>query len=618
MKNKLAYFVLFISFCANMFACSDGKGEALLPEPEPNPNPVPEYTLPTGKQIYIPNELQSNDFTKEESQWSYYRMDYSDNFIVFWEKGFGNNPATVTDQALRVDIKDLLEKAELFYDVNVNKLKFIETGKSNTDKYRMMIFLKYQSEWLATGSGYDDVIGALWVNPSTCQPVGSTIAHEVGHSFQYQTYCDNPSSGCGWRYGFGENGEGGNCFWEQCAQWQAYQIYHEEQFANYYFNEYLTSFHKHPLHETPRYANYFIQDYWCMKHGVEFIGRLWREARKPEDPIEAYQRITGITQEEFNDEMFDVARRLVNWDIDGIREYGQDYVGRQQCKLIASEGGYYAIDPTQCIENYGYNVICLNVPSAGTVISADFLGMEGADGYRKKNIDKAGWRYGFVAYLKNGTCVYSNVFSKKKGEVTFKCPENCQKLSFVVSGAPTQHWHHAWDDNDANDEQWPYKVKFCGTTLYGQIDIDPDKIPENIILTYDVPVTFSSTDYASSKVEVELQKLCQALSLTPEQIRDKWGKDIIFAGLNKDGSLNTTSTANEPGHWFDVNGNVCVWGEEAKVYSELDKENFIFKVGQYPGHCKIGEFYTIKQSFVYEYETGRKVQAVFKFNITIR
>lgn len=477
MKNKLVYIVLFVSFCANMFACSDGKGEALLPEPTPNPTPVPEYTLPTGKLIYIPNELQSNDFTKEESQWSYYRMDYSDNFIVFWEKGFGSNPSTVTDQALRVDIKDLLEKAELFYDVNVNKLKFVETGKSNTDKYRMMIFLKYQSEWLATGAGYDDIIGALWVNPSTCQPVGSTIAHEVGHSFQYQTYCDNPLSGCGWRYGLGEYGEGGNCFWEQCAQWQSYQVYHEEQFRNYNFSEYLMSFHKHPLHETPRYANYFIQDYWCMKHGVEFIGKLWRESRKPEDPIEAYQRITNITQEEFNDEMFDAARRMVNWDIDGIREYGQNYVGRQQCKLIASEGGYYAIDPAQCIENYGYNVISLNVPSAGTTISADFLGMEGVNGYRKKNIDQAGWRYGFVAYLKNGICVYSNIFSEKKGEATFKCPENCQKLYFVVSGAPTQHWHHAWDDNDANDEQWPYKVKFGGTNMYGKIDIDPDKIP---------------------------------------------------------------------------------------------------------------------------------------------
>ena len=28
---------------------------------------------------------------------------------------------------------------------------------------------------------YDDVIGALWVNPSTCQPVGATIGHEIGH-----------------------------------------------------------------------------------------------------------------------------------------------------------------------------------------------------------------------------------------------------------------------------------------------------------------------------------------------------------------------------------------------------------------------------------------------------
>lgn len=57
MKNKLVYIVLFVGFCVNMFACSDGKGEALLPEPIPNPTPVPKYTLPTGKLIYIPDEL---------------------------------------------------------------------------------------------------------------------------------------------------------------------------------------------------------------------------------------------------------------------------------------------------------------------------------------------------------------------------------------------------------------------------------------------------------------------------------------------------------------------------------------------------------------------------------
>ena len=103
--------------------------------------------------------------------------------------------------------------------------------KSNLDKYKMQIYLLYQEDWLATGSGYDNQIGALWVNPSTCQPVGSTIAHEIGHSFQYQVGCDKLLNGQaeetaygvngGFRYGFGANGAGGCAYWEQCAQWQS-------------------------------------------------------------------------------------------------------------------------------------------------------------------------------------------------------------------------------------------------------------------------------------------------------------------------------------------------------------------------------------------------------------
>ena len=74
----------------------------------------------------------------------------------------------------------------------------------------MEIYLLYQTEWLATGAGYDNVIGALWVNPTTCQPVGSAIGHEIGHSFQYQIYCDQILTGeteeydfkSGFRYGY--------------------------------------------------------------------------------------------------------------------------------------------------------------------------------------------------------------------------------------------------------------------------------------------------------------------------------------------------------------------------------------------------------------------------------
>jgi hypothetical protein len=52
----------------------------------------------------------------------------------------------------------------------------------------------------------------------------------LGHSFQYQVYCDRLLNGAaddqhaGFRYGYGRQwARGGNAFWEQCAQWQSFQ-----------------------------------------------------------------------------------------------------------------------------------------------------------------------------------------------------------------------------------------------------------------------------------------------------------------------------------------------------------------------------------------------------------
>lgn len=56
----------------------------------------------------------------------------------------------------------------------------------------------------------------------------------------------------------------------------------------------------------------------------------------------------------------------------------------------------------------------------------------------------------------------------------------------VISGAPTEHWRHAWDDNDANDEQWPYQVKFSGTNRLGYQNI-PNSVSvenENNVVVY--------------------------------------------------------------------------------------------------------------------------------------
>lgn len=571
-------------------------------------------------KIYIPMELRGSDMSKSSSRWYYGRSKQSEHFIVFWDEQYGDSDPNSAEvpSAMRVDVDDLLEKAEGFYTVNINELKFAETGvgKSNLDNYKMMIFIIYQDEWLATGAGYDDVIGALWVNPATCHPVGSTIAHEIGHSFQYQVYCDLGGTH-GYRYGFG--GNGGNAFWEQCAQWQSFQSYPQEAFTSYNFSVYTENYFRHICHEWQRYASYWIHYYWADKYGREMIGRLWREAEEPEDPIETYMRLTNISVDELNDELYDAATKFVTWDLDAIRDLGHDFIGAQTYKCKQLDDGSYQVAYERCPGTTGYNVIRLNVPDGGTIVSAGFTGTVNAAGFNTvADPSRAGWRYGYVALLNSGERVYSEMFSDKEGTATFTVPANCSKLWFVVSAAPTTYLPHAWDEDESNDDQWPYTVKFEKTDIFGNISFDGTETPADVTLNFDVAFPVSATDYIGTTADVDLNKLAKAFVLQPSDITGNMDSKIKFYAVESDNTLNATTTANGYGHWFDADGNVIAWGDNAMVFSEYDAVNFVFTLGQYPGHCASGDNYTIKQALVYEVEPGNTVQATFVFNITIQ
>ena len=580
-------------------------------------------------KIYIPLEMRSMDLTKSSSTWYFGRSRQSEHFIVFWGKGYDEygfvTPSNHPDPVYRVDIDDLLAKAEEFWDMNVDRLKFITPGNSKTDQHKMMIFLLYQTEWLATGAGYDNTIGALWVSPSTCHPVGSTIAHEIGHSFQYQVHCDLGGN-AGWRYGFG--GNGGNGYWEQCAQWQAYQSYPAETFGSYNFNVYIDNCHRSTFSEFQRYASYFINYYWADRHGIDFIGRLWRESgvNGPEDPAQAYMRITGITLEQYNDEQFDYARRMVTWDMDALRSLGSSRIGAHSCALNKAADGFRQIAPEDCIENHGYNVIRLKVPEAGTEITGTFEGIAGAPGYRSINAAAAGWRYGYVALLGNGTRVYSDMFSASSGTASFTTPADCTDLWFVVSGAPTSYWMHGWDDDESNDEQWPYRVKFDGTGIYGLLDFTPEDQPHDTLFVYNVSFRADATGYTGTTVSVDLMKLCYAFVLTGPEIITNLGqpssdRKIKFYGVNNDGTLAPAATARGYGHWFNASGDVCAFDSGTdganRLFSEFSESGFVFSLGQHPGRCRAGDVYKIKQALVYSPAEGEKYTATFEFNITI-
>ena len=442
-------------------------------------------------RIYIPQELRSNDFYKSSSQWYYGRSRQSDHFIVFWEKGdqwdeYGDlTPKDCTNEKLQVDVDDLLEKAELFYKMNIDILNFAVTGKgeSNLDKYKMIIMLLYTTDWVATGSGYDNTIGALWVNPSTCHPVGSTIAHEIGHSFQYQVYSDQLKTGTGSGLGSGfryEIGQGTG-FWEQCAQWQSYQKfssgedYTNQMFDSYNFTVFKDQCHTHFLHEHQRYASYFLQWYWTLKHGNDAVGRVWRESKKPQDPCEAYMKIYGITNDEFNAEIYDYAARCCTWDYPvaientkTIKDYGANYIDAISWKYV-KEDGWYRVAKEKCPEATGFNHIRLSVPSGGGPVGVDFVGLPGADGYNPMdgNISKAGWTYGFVTLKGDGSVEYSKPVLVNSSDYMvssqYDVPSDAAKLWMVVAATPTEYLTHLWDENDDNDLQWPYKVRFSNT-----------------------------------------------------------------------------------------------------------------------------------------------------------
>ncbi|MEH6304404.1 DUF4859 domain-containing protein [Olivibacter sp. CPCC 100613] len=568
--------------------------------------------------IYIPQEFQQMDFNDSTSTWCYPRSRQSEHFIVFWGANYGDKDPNSTDipAKYRVNIDDLLTKAESFYDLNINVLKFAERGKgkSNLDKYKMMIFLYYQDEWLATGSGYDDVIGALWISPGTSQPVGSTIAHEIGHSFQYQVHCDL-GGGSGFRYGFG--GNGGNGFWEQTAQWQAYQSYPLEAFSSHNFTVYTQNYHRHIHHEWQRYASYFIHYYWTNKHGIDIIGRIWREAQQPEDPIQAYMRITGISNAQLNDELYDAAAKFATWDLDALRENGKNYIGAHSFNFNELADGSFQVAYDHCPGTSGYNIIPLKVPAAGTQISTAFTGLPNATGYNTVDASRAGWRYGYVALLANGARVYGNMEQGIHKTVNFTIPENCAKLWFVVTGAPSTYTVHPWDEDENNDEQWPYKVKFTNTTLINHIDLEEGATPKDTTFTYDVSFPRDTVNYTGKTVTVDITQLAQTFVLQPGKITQLMGSNVKFYAVEPDGNLNATTTANGYGHWFDANGNVINWGSNAKVFSEFNATNFAFSIGQYPGHSISGNQYTVKQALVYEYEPGKTAQATFVFKINI-
>lgn len=404
------------------------------------------YSKPTGKDIYIPKDLKDNDFTRAQSQWSYARMAYTDDVVVFWEKPFGTDPATAPDlegKNMKVDIPNLLDRVESFYLFFRDTLKFIGPG-SKADRYRMMVMLNYSLEGTAYGGDYDGTIGALWIAPNRVQDRKlNCIAHELGHSFQSQISSD----------GKGEAWGGGGIF-EMTSQWMLWQVNPEwVTDENYHWEAFKKLTHLAFLHGENIYHSPYVLEYWGEKRGREIIGELFRQGKRGEDPLQTYKRINNLSWDEVADELYDCYRHLVTFDFKRVKKVCGRYANEISSPYTTDAKGW--ISPKEMPQQYGFNVLPVNLPKKGKKVTVEFQGDSSA---------KGSWKVGFVGVKKDGTVVYPESFANWKNSKVkqiFKADDFSQysHLWLVVMAVPDEYHSMAGFRRNPVYASFPYKVR---------------------------------------------------------------------------------------------------------------------------------------------------------------
>jgi hypothetical protein len=258
------------------------------------------------------------------------------------------------------------------------------------------------------------------------------------------------------------------------AQWFLHNAYPEWMtYENYHLVNFMKETHLAFQHTANIYRSPYVLEWWSTNHGRPFVSNLSRQARQVEDAATVYKRITGMTQEQFNDDIFDAYRHFMTWDLGRIERVAAPYANQHYTSLRDIGGGWYRISEAKCPQNYGYNGIKLNVPAPGAKITVNFKGIAGTEGFADVNLDKAGWRYGFVAYRKGGERVYGDIYSAAKGKGEFVVPAQTEYLWLVVMGAPTEHSPNPTAPRGQQGQprqepvypQFPYEIKLKGTTI---------------------------------------------------------------------------------------------------------------------------------------------------------
>ena len=130
---------------------------------------------------------------------------------------------------------------------------------------------------------------------------------------------------------------------------------------------------------------------------------------------------------------------------------------------------------------------------------------------------------------------------------------------------------------------------------------------QKIALETTLPI---SDSYAPVTLDLKGSEVASILGIKQTEIEDK----ATFYGVEPDGMLNSRTTGEGTGHWFNKDGKITTWDSNGTsiVFSNVDLSTMTTKIGHMPNKVKGGESFTVRQALVY----GSK-QVTFEITVTI-
>jgi hypothetical protein len=122
-----------------------------------------------------------------------------------------------------------------------------------------------------------------------------------------------------------------------------------------------------------------------------------------------------------------------------------------------------------------------------------------------------------------------------------------------------------------------------------------ERIDADLILEYNVEFYLSNNSYDGGPVEIDMDKIASEFGISKDDLgtalNGEGGPDVTGFAIEGSTHADNMTSSNSGaywGHWWDKDGNVKNWGDEAMVFAEFNYDaetgKGVFNVGQYPGH----------------------------------